>query len=83
MSLSPKTLEVLAEIKNAIASGQKTLCPAIFSHCFSRAATSAAFRAAKQQGIIELAYMSCVGTAIWQAAGVKQASEEAKTAVKH
>lgn len=78
--MSPKTAEVLEEIKSAIASGQKTLVPCIFSHCYGRAATSAAFRVARAQKLIEVAYVSCVGTPVYQAYGVSAAIEEAKTA---
>lgn len=64
--MSPKTAEVLEEIKSAVASGQSKIVPCIFSHCYGRAATSAAFRIAKQEKIIEVAYMSCVGTAVYK-----------------
>lgn len=77
------TLEVLAEIKNAVAAGQTRIVPCIFSHCFNRAATSAAFRMAKAQGIIEVAYMSCVATPVYQGAGLAKAVAEAPSAVKH
>jgi hypothetical protein len=79
--MKPATAEAFAEIKNAIAQGQTRIAPCIFSHCFGRAATSAAFRMAKQQGLIEVAYISVVGTPVYQAAGTKAAVEEAKSAV--
>ena len=78
------TLEVLAEIKNAVAAGQTRIVPCIFSWAFkNRAATSAAFRMAKAQGVIEVAYISAAGTPVYQAAGLKQAIAEAATALAH
>ncbi len=81
--MNTRTAECLAEIKNAVASGQTRIVPCIFSHCFGRAATSAAFRIAKRDGIIEVNYTSCVGTPVYQAAGIKQAAIESATAVHH
>jgi hypothetical protein len=81
---SPATLEILAEIKSAAAKGQSGICPAVFSWAFkNRAACSAAFRMARAQGIIEVAFISCAGTPVYQAAGTKQAAIEAADAVKH
>lgn len=74
--MNPKTEAALNEIKRAAAEGQSRIAPQIFSHCFGRAATSAAFRMAKAQGIIEVAYTSCVGTPVYQAAGVAAALAE-------
>jgi hypothetical protein len=81
--MNAKTTAALEEIKSAIRAGQDKITPAIFSHCFGRAATSAAFRAAKAQGIIEVAYTSCAGTPVYRAAGLGRAIEEAAGAVKH
>jgi hypothetical protein len=81
--MNTRTAEALAEIKSAIAAGQTRIVPAIFSHCFGRAATSAAFRMAKAQGLIEVAYTSCAGTPVYQAAGIKAAIVEATDAIKH
>jgi hypothetical protein len=80
---SAATQAALNEIKSAVAAGQTMIAPVIFSHCFGRAATSAAFRMAKAQGLIEVAYMSCVNTPVYRAAGIAQAIEDAKTAPKH
>lgn len=66
--MNTRTAEALAEIKNAIAQDQDKIVPAIFSHCFGRAATSAAFRMAKAQGLIVVNYMSCVGTPVYKGA---------------
>jgi len=82
------TLEILAEIKKAADAGQNTIVPSVFSWAFkNRAATSAAFRMARAQGIIEVRYMSCAGTPVYQAAGtaqaLAQAAIEAPAAVKH
>lgn len=78
------TLEILAEIKKAASKGETRITPCVFSWAFrNRAATSAAFRMAKAQGIIEVAYMSVAGTPVYQAAGLKQAVTEAPAAVKH
>lgn len=81
--MNTRTAEALAEIKSAIAAGQTRIAPAIFSHFFGRATVSAAFRIAKAQGLIEVAYTSCAGTPVYQAAGIKAATVEAATAVKH
>jgi hypothetical protein len=81
--MKPATAAALAEIKAALAAGQKTLCPPIFSHCFGRGATSAAFRIAKAQGLIEVAYIGGFNTPNYQAAGLAQAIAEATTAQKH
>lgn len=81
--MNTRTAEALAEIKNAIAAGQTRIAPCIFSHCFGRAATSAAFRIAKAQGLIEVAYIGGTGTPVYQAAGIKAATVEAATAIKH
>lgn len=81
--MNPKTAEALAEIKAAIAAGQTRIVPAIFSHCFGRAASSAAFRIAKRDGLIEVAYTSAAGTPVYQAAGVAEATVEASNATRH
>jgi hypothetical protein len=80
--MSPKTAAAIAEIKAAISAGQTRIAPATFSHCYGRAATSAAFRVAKAQGLIEVAYTSCAGTPVYQAAGIKNAASEAAGATK-
>ncbi len=80
---SPRTTEALDEIKRAAATGQRWIVPAIFSHLYGRAATSAAFRMARAQGVVEVAYVSAMGTPVYQAAGVNAASIEAQTAVMH
>jgi len=80
---SPATQAALTEIEASIARGQKTLTPAMFSHFFGRAATSAAFRMAKAQGLIEVAYIGGTGTPNYRAAGIGQATVEAPTATKH
>lgn len=80
--MNSKTLEVLTEIKAAVASGQSRLVPSMFSFCFDRASTSAAFRMAKAAQIVEVAYYSN-GNAIYQPFGLKEAVTEAQTAVRH
>lgn len=78
--MKPRTAECLAEIRAAVKAGQTMIAPSIFSHCFGRAACSAAFRIAKAEGLIEVAYTSVVGTPVYQPAGLAQAIEEAKGA---
>jgi hypothetical protein len=81
--MSPKTLAALADIEAAVADGQQMIIPAIFSHFHGRAATSAAFRAAKARGLIEVAYTSCAGTPVYRPTGTAQALAEAPSATKH
>ena len=81
--MSPQTEAALNEIKTAIAAGQTRIAPVTFSHFFGRAATSAAFRAAKAQGLIEVAYTSCAGTPVYQARGLADAVRESVGAVRH
>lgn len=78
--MSPTTAAAFAEIKSAVAAGQTAIVPAFFSRCHGRAATSAAFRAAKAAGIIEVAYTSCAGSPVYQAAGLASAVAEASAA---
>lgn len=80
---SPNTQAALNEIEAAIAAGQKTLTPALFSHCFGRAAASAAFRMAKARGLIEVAYIGGTGVPNYRAAGIAQAITEAPAHTKH
>lgn len=80
--MSPKTQVAYDAIAAAVAAGQTRIAPVIFSHCFGRAATSAAFRMAKANGLIEVAYVSVVGTPVYQAAGMKAAIAEAATATR-
>ncbi|QKC89984.1 hypothetical protein EB230_17395 [Mesorhizobium sp. NZP2234] len=81
--MSPATAAALAEIRAAVASGQARLVPALFSWQFGRAASAAAFRAAKAAGIIEVAYTSVAGTPVYQAAGINAALALFATATKH
>ncbi len=81
--MSPNTAAALADIKLAAASGQERIAPVTFSHFHGRAATSAAFRLAKAQGVIEIAYTSCFGTPVYRTAGMGAAIAEASTAVRH
>jgi hypothetical protein len=66
--MSPKTEAALNEIKSAVASGQQLIAPVTFSHFFGRAATSAAFRIAKKEGIIIVNYISAAGTPVYKGA---------------
>ena len=81
--MSTKTAEFYTYIQNAVRAGQTRICPAIFSFCFPRASVSAAFRMAKQNGIIEVAYIGGTGVPVYQAAGTIQAVAEATNGVKH
>lgn len=78
--MNQNTAAALAEIRTAVAAGQQRIVPSFFSRFHGRAATSAAFRAARSEGLIEVAYTSHVGTPVYRAAGVGAALEEAKTA---
>lgn len=80
--MSPKTQEAYDAIASAVASGQTRIAPVTFSFCFGRAATSAAFRMARKNGLIEVAYVSVVGTPVYQGAGLKAAVAEAATATR-
>ena len=81
--MSPQTKAALNEIKAALAAGQATLCPYLFSHIFGRGATSAAFRVAKTQGLIEIAYIGGTGAPNYRAAGIGAAMTEAASASIH
>jgi surfactin synthase thioesterase subunit len=81
--LAARAQAALDEIVAALASGQKTLCPAIFSHCYGRAAASAAFRVAKQRGIVEVAYIGGTGTPNYRAAGIGAAIIQQKSSTQH
>lgn len=82
-AMTPKTAAALAEIEKAVAAGQRLIDPAIFSHIYGRAATAAAFRMARARGIIEVAYKSCVGTPVYQPAGIEAAMHECRSATLH
>lgn len=61
-----KTQQILDAIK-ADVGNREHIAPCIYSWAFkSRAHTSAAFRIAKQNGIIEVAYMSAAGTPVYR-----------------
>jgi hypothetical protein len=81
--MNTATQNALNEIKSAVEAGQTRIAPGIFSHVFGRAATSAAFRAAKAQGLIEVAYIGGTGVAVYRAAGLGKAIEEAAQATQH
>ncbi len=74
--MNANTEAALNEIKSAVAAGQQMIAPVTFSPFFGRAAVSAAFRVAKAQGVIEVAYTSCVGTPVYRAAGTAAAMAE-------
>ncbi|OYW56806.1 MAG: hypothetical protein B7Y80_01605 [Hyphomicrobium sp. 32-62-53] len=80
--MSPNTARALEAIKAAADAGNQMIAPVTFSHCYGRAATSAAFRIAKRDGVIELAYTSCIGTPVYRAAGTGQAITEAAGAAR-
>jgi hypothetical protein len=64
--MNDRTEAALNEIKSAVAANQQMIAPALFSHFFGRAATSAAFKIAKRDGLIEVAYTSCAGTPVYR-----------------
>jgi hypothetical protein len=55
----------------------------MFSYAFGRAASSAAFRMAKAQNLIEVAYISAAGTPVYRGAGIGAAISEASSSVKN
>jgi len=59
-----RTEEIIAAIVTT--SHTHRIAPALFSHCFGRAHTSAAFRLAKSRGLIEVAYISCAGSPVYK-----------------
>lgn len=61
--MSPKTKEALDAIKQDTC---KTITPCLYSYSFGRAAASAAFRIAKRDGLIEVAYISAAGTPVYR-----------------
>jgi hypothetical protein len=66
--MNTRTEAALNEIKSAVAANQKMIAACTFSHFFGRAATSAAFKIAKRDGLIEVAYTSCAGTPVYRPA---------------
>ena len=69
------------QIKACVASGHQMITPNLFSHCYGRAATSAAFRCALRDGIIEIAYRSVINTPVYRGKGVGTAIVEKETAI--
>jgi hypothetical protein len=65
--MSPKTKAVFDEIRKYAQTGVDSIAPVTFSHCYGRAVTSAAFRAAKAQGVIVVSYISVAGTPCYKA----------------
>ncbi|WP_137803372.1 hypothetical protein [Caulobacter sp. 3R27C2-B] len=70
--MNAQTQAALDEIAAAIEAGQKTFVPAFFSRFFGRGATAAAFRIAKERGLIEVAYQSMAGTPVYRPAAPGQ-----------
>lgn len=62
--------EVIAEI---LESTTDRIAPALFSHCYGRAVTAAAFRQAKARGLIEVAYIGGTGVPVYRLAPVAKA----------
>lgn len=62
--------EVVAEI---LASTTDMIAPGIFSHCYGRAATSAAFRMAKERGLIEVNYIGGTGVPVYKLSALARA----------
>ena len=71
--MNAKTLAAYNEIKRAVKTGQSRIAPVTFSPFYGRGATSAAFRIAKREGLIVVAYISCVGTPVY--CGPEQAEQ--------
>jgi hypothetical protein len=72
--MNAKTKECLEELKRACAAGQTLIAPSIFSHCYGRGATAAAFRIAKAEGLIEVDYIGGTGTPVYKPATPKAAA---------
>lgn len=83
ISHATKTSEALEATREAVAKAQRLIALATFSHVYGRAATSAAFRKAKELCIIEVRYESMVGTPVYQPFGMNAALAEAQDATKH
>lgn len=77
MALSPKTQACLDEIERCVAEGYDSMAPALFSHCYGRAACSAAFRIARERKLIEVAYISAANTPVYRPYGMGKRIEEA------
>lgn len=63
--MTNQTAEIISAIKSDIQNGVTRIMPASFSHFYGRANTSAAFRIAKQSGLIKVAYKSSAGTPVY------------------
>lgn len=69
--MNTRTADALAEIAGAVSANQQMIVPAIFSHYYGRAAVSAAFKIAKREGLIEVAYISAAGTPVYRPSQAK------------
>lgn len=56
------TLQIIEELKT---DKGDLITPSVYSHFYPRANVSAAFKIAKRDGIIQVKYMSCVGTPVY------------------
>ena len=85
--MNAKTAAALAEIKRCVAEGYRLISPPLFSHCYGMGATSAAFRIAKRQGLIEVNYIGGINSPVYQPHGthaaIAAAISESATAIKH
>lgn len=65
--MNATTQTIINEIREYAKTGVDSIAPVVFSHCYGRGVTSAAFRAAKAQGIIVVSYISAAGTPCYKA----------------
>jgi hypothetical protein len=80
--MKPNVAACLAEIRDCVRTGQRSIVPALFRPQFGLAAVSTAFRLAKREGILEVAYVSCAGTPVYQPAGTAAAALEPRGTIQ-
>ncbi len=65
--MSKITESIIAHIARAVANGER-IAPCTFTVCYPRANVSAAFRVARQRGLIVVDYASGLGTPVYRKA---------------
>lgn len=81
--MNEKTLAALKSIQDLVDRGYDRITPSLTTRVYGRAASSAAYRIARELDLIEVSYMSAARTPVYRPFGVGAAILEARVAVKH